>query len=89
MRRPLRILYEPINRSLARFAHHGCVDAIIKVVVTIMEVLFFVGVVGSLVVVAWTTVEDFHLFSNSEEEPAEYVNPDALSSEQPQVSSHA
>lgn len=54
-----------------------------------MEVLFFVGVVGSLVVVAWTTVEDFHLFSNSEEEPAEYVNPDALSSEQPQVSSHA
>jgi hypothetical protein len=65
------------------------VDALIKVVVTVMEVLFFIGVVGSLVVVAWTTVEDFGLFSNSDEEPTEYVKPDALSSEQPQISSHA
>ena len=64
-------------------------DALIKVVVTLMEVLFFIGVVGSLVVVAWTTVEDFGLFSDSDEEPTEYVNPDALSSEQPQVSPHA
>jgi hypothetical protein len=47
------------------------VDALIKVVVTVMEVLFFIGVVGSLVVVAWTTVEDFGLFSNSDEEPTE------------------
>jgi hypothetical protein len=65
------------------------VDALIKVVVTLMEVLFFIGVVGSLVVVAWTTVEDFQLFSKSKENPAEYVSPEALPTEQPEVSSHA
>jgi len=62
------------------------VDAIIKVVVTVMEVLFFVGVVGSLVVVAWTTVEDFSLFSKSEEASDLYVPPDPTLSEQSQAS---
>lgn len=64
-------------------------DALIKVVVTLMEVLFFIGVVGSLVVVAWTTVEDFQLFSKSKENPADYANPEALPTEQPQITSHA
>jgi len=65
------------------------VDAVIKVVVTIMEVLFFTGVAGSLVVVAWTTVEDFGLFSNAEDHTDEYPMTEPASTEQPQISTQA
>ena len=54
-----------------------------------MEALFFIGVAGSLVVVAWTTVEDFGLFSKSEEKREEYPTSDPTRSQLPQVSSNA
>lgn len=65
-------------------------DTAIKVVVAIMEILFFIGVAGSLVVVVWTSIEDCTLFSvKSEEKPEEYLTANPNPTEQSQLSSNA
>jgi|SRR3954447_25772597 hypothetical protein len=66
----LQIPYAGLTPSLRTNGQNIGVNWFLAALIKLVEFLFFVGAVGSMIVVIWTTIEDLTVFRDEEEKPA-------------------